>query len=277
MGSSVVGTPLVHRALAALAALLTLAALAIAAVQLQAPAPPAPAVAAPPRDPWGELVALRARMAALYRELAAIELRDPIRTVVVARVSAGCVGESAIDELELASTHATWHRPEARPRGVAIDATVRRRLADALALSTTRPEPIGYDAAFVVIGDARVDVTSPAGVALVAVLAELEDRAYADLAAAYADAVARIDVPTVDGVRRYRVDRAGLAERRAGRWAVIDADPRRALDLLDDVFARAVRRAGPAPFARVTLSRAGRVTRGALAEPPHRAAVAHLR
>ena len=39
MGSSVVGTPLVHRALAALAALLTLAAVTTTAVQLRAPAP----------------------------------------------------------------------------------------------------------------------------------------------------------------------------------------------------------------------------------------------
>lgn len=273
MGSSVVGTPFVHRAIAALAALLTVAAVAMTAVQLRStPASPA-APAAAPVDPQAELMALRGRMTALYRQLAAIELRDPTRTVVVARVSAGCFGDDAIDAFELAATHATWHLPEARPRGVAIDATVRRRLADALALSTTRLEPIGYDAAFVVIGDARVDVTSAAGVALTAVLAELEARAYADLAAAYADAVAQVDVAAG---ARYRIDRLGVAERRAGRWVVTDADPRRALDLLDDVFARAARRA-PAPFARVTLTRAGRVTRGALADPPRGAAVAQLR
>lgn len=277
MGSSVVGTPLVHRALAALAALLTLAAVTTTAVQLRAPAPLPPPVAAAPRDPYAELAALRGQMAAIHRELAAVALRDPRQAVVVARVGSGCVGEYAIDEFELGATHATWQVPDALPRGIAIDATVRRRLADALALSTARTAPFGYDVTFVVIGDARVDVTSPAGVALTAVLAELEAAAYADLAAAYADAVALIDVPSDAGVRRYRVDRHGLAERHAGRWDVIDADPRRALDLLDDVFARAVRRAAPERFARVTLTRAGRVTRGELATPPHRAAIARLR
>lgn len=274
MGSSVVGTPLVHRALAALAALLTLAAVAITAVQLQAPAPAAPPVAAP-RDPEAELAALRARIAAIHREFAAAALRDPTRPLVVARVGTTVFGDLLIDEFELTPTHAVWQVPEAGPRGVALDPSLRRRMADALARSAIGP--VDLEATYLVIGDAHVDAASPAGVALTAVLAELEARAYADLAAAYADAVARIDVPTLDGVRRYRVDRAGLAERRAGRWDVIDTDPRRALDLLDDVFARAGRRAGPAPFARLTLTRAGRVTRGALAEPPHRAAVAHLR
>jgi len=276
MGSSVVGTPLVHRALAALAALLTLAAVAMTAVQLATPTPPpVTAVAAPPRDPYAELAALRGQIAAIHRELAAVALRDPRREVVVARVATTVFGDLLVDEFELTPTHAVWQVPEAGPRGVAIDPSLRRRMADALARSATGP--LDLEAAYLVIDDARVDAASPAGVALTAVLAELEAAAYADLAAAYADAVALIDVATIDAVHRYRVDRAGLAERRAGRWEVIDADPRRALDLLDDVFARAVRRAGPARFARVTLTRAGRVTRGELATPPHRAAIARLR
>lgn len=275
MGSSVVGTPLVHRALAAFAALLTVAAVAMTAVQLRTPAPPAPPVAAPPRDLQAELAELRGRIAAIHREFAAVALRDPTRTLVVARVGMTCFGDVLLDEFELTSTHATWQVPEAGPRGVAIDPSLRRRMADALARSAAGP--VDLEATYLVIGDARVDAASPAGVAITAVLDELEAAAYADLAAAYADAVALIDVPTTDGVHRYRVDRAGLAERRAGRWVTTDADPRRALDLLDDVFARAVRRAGPAPFARVTLTRAGRVTRGALATPPFASAAARLR
>lgn len=275
MGSSVVGTPLVHRALAALAGLLTLAAVAMTAVQVATPTPPPPPVAAPPRDPEAELAALRARIAAIHREFAAVALRDARREMVVARVATTVFGDLLVDEFELTPTHAVWQVPAAGPRGVAIDPSLRRRMADALARSAIGP--LDLEATYLVIGDARVDVASPAGVALTAVLAELEARAYADLAAAYVDAVALIDVPGDAGVHHYRVDRAGLAERRAGRWDVIDADPRRAVDLLDDVFARAVRRAGPERFARVTLTRAGRVTRGELATPPPASAAARLR